>query len=719
MNGAPSMTIASLQTEAERGLVRLEQWLEHERDQLPLWLPVALGIGIAAWFFFRDDQAWAATIVGGLALALAGVAIGWQQRTGRLCLLGGLFLAAGCALIWARADSLTAPILMRPVVTIFEARVERIEQQTAKAQSRLILEPDRASGLPPRIRVTVKDEYSVKGLGVGERISLRARLVPPPEAPVPGAYDFARTAWFMKLGATGSAIAPIARIGAPPRESSSLRAQLSAHVRSKLDGSAGGIAAAFASGDRGGIAPEDEDAMRDSGLTHLLSISGLHITAVVAATLFATLRLLALSPMLALRYPLPLIAAGMGALAGIGYTLLTGAEVPTIRSCIAALLVLAGLAIGREAITLRLVATGALIILLLWPESLIGPSFQLSFAAITVIVALHESSWVQRWTMRRDEPLVSGLIRAVGALLLTGIAVEVALAPIALFHFHKSGVYGALANVIAIPLTTFVTMPLEALALIFDSVGAGAPFWWLTGLSLEFLLWLARTTAAFPGAVAMTPEIPTSAFALIVAGGLWLALWTSRSRLFGLIPIAAGAAMALAVPTPDLLITGDGKHLLVRNSAGQMALLRPKAGDYIRDVLAERSGTLEALADMDRVAGAKCGRDMCAMTVTHNGRDWRIAATRSDYLLPWAAFMQTCTSVDIIVSSRRLPRKCKARWVTADRMLLAKTGGMAIELGAPKIRTVIEPDDDHPWRRIRVPTSSIAQYRRNNPASLP
>lgn len=713
------MTIARLQTGATRAHGWIEQWLEHERDQLPLWLPVALAVGIAAWFFFADDQAWIATIVGGLAVASAGVAIGWEHRIGRTCLLGGLFVAAGCALIWVRADSLAAPVLTRPVVASFEARVERIELQTAKSQSRLILQPSDTSRLPPRIRVTVKDEHNVAGLNVGERIALRARLVPPPEAPVPGAYDFARTAWFMRLGATGSAIEPIMRIDAVPQLAPSLRARLSAHVRSQLDGSAGGIAAAFASGDRGGIAPEDEDAMRDSGLTHLLSISGLHITAVVAATLFATLRLLALSPTLALRYPLPLVAAGMGALAGIGYTLLTGAEVPTIRSCIAALLVLAGLAIGREALTLRLVATGALIILLIWPESLISPSFQLSFAAITVIVALNDSPFVQRWTMRRDEQVVAGLARAAGTLVLTGLAVEVALVPIAMFHFHKSGVYGALANVIAIPLTTFVTMPLEALALIFDIVGAGAPFWWLTGLSLEFLLWLARTTSAFPGAVAITPEIPSGAFSLIIAGGLWLALWKSRARLLGLIPVTLGTAMALMVRPPDMLITGDGKHLLVRNSTGTMALLRPKAGDYIRDVLGERSGTLETLADMDSVAGAKCGRDMCTMSVNQNGQEWRIAATRSDYFLPWVAFMDTCASVDIIVSDRRLPRTCKARWVTADRALLAQTGGMAIQFGTSSVRTVIQPDDDHPWRRSRTPTPRIAQYRRSKPASFP
>ena len=214
--------------------------------------------------------------------------------------------------------------------------------------------------------------------------------------------------------------------------------------------------------------------MRRSGLAHLLSVSGLHLTAVVGAVMLLTLRLLALSPALALRFRLILVAAAAGALAGIAYTLLTGAEVPTVRSCIAALLVLLGIALGREALTLRLVAVGALVVLLLWPESLPGASFQMSFAAIIAIVALHESPRVQAWVSRRDEVWPLRLGRFLFGLILTGLAVELALMPIALFHFHKAGLYGALANVVAIPLTTFVIMPLEALALLLRPRSASA-----------------------------------------------------------------------------------------------------------------------------------------------------------------------------------------------------------------------------------------------------
>ena len=100
-----------------------------------------------------------------------------------------------------------------------------------------------------------------------------------------------------------------------------------------------------------------------------------------------------------------------------------------------------------------------------------------------------------------------------------------------MFHFHKAGLYGVLANLFAIPLTTFVIMPLEALALLFDIVGLGAPLWFLTGLALDGLLWIAHAVAASRGAVAMLAAMPGWALASIVVGGLWLCLWTTRPRL--------------------------------------------------------------------------------------------------------------------------------------------------------------------------------------------
>ena len=181
----------------------------------------------------------------------------------------------------------------------------------------------------------------------------------------------------------------------------------------------------------------------------------------------------------------------------------------------------------------------------------------------------------------REEGPLFRLGRNTIALLLSGVAVEIALAPIALFHFHREGLYGALANIIAIPVTTFIVMPLEVLALLFDAVGLGAPFWWLTGKAIALLLSIAHTAGSAPGAVALLPGVRRGAFALIVAGGLWVCLWRTRLRWLGALPFAAGAAWPLSMPAPDLLVTGDGRHLALRGADGSYALLRPKAyGTY-------------------------------------------------------------------------------------------------------------------------------------------
>ncbi len=676
---------------------RVEAILDAERDQLALWLPVAIGSGIAAWFVLDDADAWRAWLIVMIAIIMVSRLLPVGGRARRVMLIGALASAFGMVAIWARATWVAAPVLVRPAVVEFVGTVERIEAQTAKDRTRLTIDPAHASTLPPRVRVNVDDVMMPQDLRVGEILKLRARLVGPQNASIPGGFDFARAAWFQRLGATGKAIGPVVRIGPAQATGADLRGRLSTHIRSRLDGSAGGIAAAFATGDRGGITQEDEDAMRASGLTHLLSVSGLHVTAVVGAAIFLSLRLLALSSTLALRMPLLLISALIGALAGIGYTLLTGAEVPTVRSCVAAVLVLGGIAVGREAFTLRLVATGAIVVLLLWPESLIGPSFQLSFAAITSIVALHETPVMRRFSARGDDRWPRRFGRAIIGLLVTGIVVEAALAPIALFHFHKSGLYGAFANMIAIPLTTFVIMPLEALALVFDVVGLGAPFWWATGSSLQALLGLARVVANVPGAQAALASVPIGAFGLMIGGGLWLMLWRGRMRLLGCPLIAVGVLWSVTAPAPDLLVTGDGMHMAVRGSDDRLATLRPRAGEYVRSVLSERAGLIGDLDDLDVMPGADCSADICRVDLTRNGRAWRIVATRSHYLIAPNLLRGECAAADIVVSGRRLPDWCHPRWFKADRTLLAKTGGLAITLASGRVETVAEGEGAHPW----------------------
>ena len=395
--------------------------------------------------------------------------------------------------------------------------------------------------------------------------------------------------------------------------------------------------------------------------------------------------------------------------------LLTGAQVPTVRSCVAAVLILGGIALGRDAISIRLIAVGALVVLLFRPEALAGASFQMSFAAVTAIVALHSTAWSRRWFQRQDEGIVMRIGRAGLAMVLTGLAVEAALIPFALYHFHRSGLYGVGANIIAIPLTTFVIMPLEAGALLFDTIGLGKPLWWLCGATIDGLLKLAHTVASASGAVVMTPSMPAWAFGLMVVGGIWLCLWTRRWRLLGLVPLLVGAVGAAAARTPDLLITGDGVHLAVVHD-GEPLVLRDRAGDYVRALFAEASGFDGDPADLGSQPFSTCSKDACVARIARGAAEWRVLATRSSTLIDWATITRACASADIVVSDRRLPRGCTPHWLKLDRGTLAGTGGLAIYLeGTPHIETVAERVGAHPWRPSLAKRPRISGRGRSTP----
>ncbi len=689
---------------------QIELWLEVERDQLALWVPVALGTGIALWFAFPLRSQWIGVMLFGLALGCCGFALGSHRRLGRAVMLFGVLMTLGCGLIWLRAVTVATPILARPVIASFSATITQVDVQSARDRVRLTLTPD-DKGLPPLVRVNVQSKLLPHGLVAGERVKLRARLLPPPEASLPGGYDFARGAWFMGLGATGRAFDQVERLGPRKISGDTMHDQLTRLLLKRMPGSAGGIGASFISGDRGAISPADENSMRASGLTHLVSVSGLHITVAVTGTMVLTLRLLALFPFFALRLPVIAIAATIGAAMGIFYTVITGAEVPTIRSCVAALLVIAGVVLGREAVTLRLVASGAIVVLILWPESLMGPSFQLSFIAVTSIIAFNEHPRARRLMQTHEgDSLAARIGREIISLVITGAVVEAALAPILFFHFHRAGIYGSLANIVGIPLTTFFIMPMEALGLIFEPVHLSAPFWWLANLGLQVLLWISNTVVAMPGAVTMLPEVPYFAFAMVAVGGLWLMLWKTRPRFWGLVPVSVGVVWALLTPPPDVLVTGDGKHMVVRTDDGKVAILRDRAHDYVRTQLGAREGFAGTLAPLDESHGAVCNDDLCRVDVMRGGQKWTIVATRSPYNLPWAQFVSLCAAVDVVVSDRKLPAACQPRWIKADKWMLRANGGLALNLLAHSVQTTKTANDEHPWV-IHIHTKPTAPRR--------
>ncbi len=685
-------------------------------DRAP-WLAVIFAAGIITWFVLPGPWQWCGALAGGGALAAAALLV-WRpgsladetRANLRLAIITcGLIFAFGIATVWTRSALVGAEPIARPMVVMIDGKVLEREDQPAEERLRLTLAMrDAETGTARKVRVNVPltalgDGGVPAGLAEGAVIRLRARLMPPASPMLPGSYDFARAAWFQGLSATGTIVGPLSVIS--PAEGSGgiavLQRTLSEHVRARVPGSPGAIAAAFASGDRGGITEADASAMRDAGLTHLLSISGLHVSAVIAAAYFAVLRVLALWPALALRVRLPVVAASAGALAGIGYTLLTGAEVPTVRSCVAALLVLGALALGRDALSMRMLALAAGFVLLLWPESAIGPSFQMSFSAVLALIALSNAAPIKSFLAPREEPWFVRIGRHTVMLFLTGVVIELALMPIVAFHFHRAGMYGALANVAAIPLVTFVAMPMIAVGFLADLVGAGAPFWWVVEKALALLLRIAHFTSAQAGAVRLMPQVGGWAVALFAVGGLWLALWQGWVRLAGLVPVAAATVLAAATPIPDVLVAGDGQQVGITvpglDEETRLLSLRDSRSSYTRDNLMELAGVGAEPVPLAEWEGARCSSAFCRVSIERGGKSWVLLLARGRDMVNERALAAACGQADIVISERFLPRSCRPRWLKADRRFLAKSGGIAVNLADERITTVAESQGEHGW----------------------
>ena len=686
---------------------RIETFLlDRPFERMP-WLAAAMLFGIAAWFAMPGPADWLTFI--GVCTAVAGAAllIGTERwPVLRSAIVGvAVMLAAGCLLIWARSELVGTPPISGPRVTTVEARVlERVEQPARGRAQIVVATRDPLDERPIRVRLHVTPDRDDPVLQEGAVFRARIRMIPPQRAAVPGAYDFARSAWFEGLAATGSLLEAPSIEASGSRSDGGLgavRRNLSSHVRGRVaeagtrDRSATAIAATLVTGDRGAIEEDDAQAMRDAGLAHLLSISGLHVGAVIGIAWFAAMRLLALWPRLALRVRLPLVASVAAAMTGIAYTVLSGAALPTVRACIAALLVLVALALGRQALSMRLIALAAMVVMLFWPESVIGPSFQLSFAAVIAIVALHNTAPMRRMRDRAGRGLADRVRIAFLTLLFTGIAVELALMPFVLLHFHRAGTYGAIANLAAIPLTTIVVMPALGLGLMLDLVGLGGPAYWVAGHALQAVLAIARSASGSPGSVVLLGGDVGAGLLLFTTGGLWLAIWSGRIRLWGLVPMALGPLSFAASRPADLMVTGDGRHVVV-NDGRDSYFLKTRPG-FTRDTLLEMSGLADKEPrDITQFPDARCNADFCVLPVRTDGETRHILIARRRAEADFEQLVAACRESDVVVA-QQMPEACRPRMLLADRALLSRRGGMAMRLDDGTTRFVRPAADEHGW----------------------
>lgn len=644
--------------------------LAHEVDDRRgfLFLPVAFGLGIALYLGAAHEPAVAA---GPLSLlVLLGLAVACRSRPLAFYLLAGLAtVAAGFSTASLQVARIAHPVLSAPRdgVTV-SGLVEAVEarprgSRITLAVSGLEPKPDPA---PQRVRLSLGGGAPP---ALGSEVTVRANLAPPPGPAYPGGFDFGRAAWFEGIGATGFAVGRVnvtpatAPAGLGLRLAAGLEASrqaMAARIRAAVPGEAGEVAVALVTGLRGGVPADLEEAMRVSGLSHVLSISGLHM-ALVATTVFILARLLlTLLPGLALRRPVKAWAAVPALAAATYYLMLAGPELATQRSYIMTLLVLIGVMVGRPAFTARTLALAALVVMALAPWALLDPGAQMSFAATLALVVSYDRGGRQVLMLARRAPGFAGRALHYGlALVMTSLAAGLATAPYAAFHFQRLAPLSLIANMAAMPLSSFIIMPAGLFGALLMPFGWDGPCWQVMGWGIDGMSAVARFVAALPGADGGLRALPLASLILLTLALLCFCLL--RTRLVLVSPVLAALALLpmATAERPDVLIDAQGRTVAVRGPDGQMALM----GDRSRG-LAERFSAAQWLAAEGRrgaedVALGRCDEAGCTLPLAGGG----LVA----YPLSRAALAEDCRRATLIITRFAPPAECAAELVRLPR----------------------------------------------------
>ncbi|MGV6873724.1 ComEC/Rec2 family competence protein [Pseudochelatococcus sp. B33] len=727
-----------------RWRVRLTGWLalEAERRRLFLWLPVAYGTGVAFYFAAdREPAPWSGPVAAAVMIAVAVMLRGhWRARTAAMA-AGVLFL--GFSMAAMRTQWVAQPVLNRTVIAPVTGFVRSVEERPQGP--RAIIDVEDIGGLaagerPARVRIGLRRGTAI---APGTRIVATARLVPPPQPARPGGYDFARDAFFGGIGAVGSVngrVEAIAGRHPPTPPGARLAAWIDNHRNAltrriieagggPLQGSGHGkdgeerargqeaaFVAALVTGKRGMLTDETNESLRAAGIYHVVSIGGFHMTLVAGTIFFLARALLALSPGMALRRPVRKAAAVAG-IAGAGvYCVFSGAGIDTLRALVVTLIVMGAILADRPALSMRNLALAAFVCLTFQPETLLGPSFQMSFAGVAALIALFER-WSDGARAHGMMPLREGgglhlpdaglrggrLYRLVVVSTATTVVAMLATGPFSTYHFQTFNPWGLVGNAFGLPLVELLVMPLAFMGVMAYPLGLDGPFWHLAGLAAAPVLAGSTIIEGFAGAVVVVPSFGPGVLVLLVAALLWTCLWTTPLRWFAILPAGLGVALAAMPDRPDMLIDREGRGAMVRAADGRYLVLgRPSA--FTVEQWLRSDGDPRRAGDPSLRAGVACDRIGC-VTVLPEGRSVAFA-------LDERAAYEDCTRAAVVVTRWRAPENCAARHVI-DRTDLDRHGALALIFEGDDLVIRGRPDgengnvragdagssDNRPWRR--------------------
>ncbi len=680
--------------------------LDAEQGRWFLWLPVFFGAGIGIYFELLEEPPFSLS----LGLLVAALALRMMARANLfaffvtsivLCMSAGFFTAK------LRTDIMAAPVLDRHGAYDLEGFVESFDRQTPKRGRAVIRltsmkyrEAD-VAGRPFRVRVSVRGEQT---LTPGAAIKLRAILGPPPEPVMPGGDDFARLSYYQGIGASGYSLSkPEALEGRElpldlkfRARLAELRARIGKRITTVLPGQTGEIAAALTVGQTAGLDDTSMNDLRGSGLAHVISISGLHMS-LVAGTVFWFLRwLIALFPSIALRFSARAMAGGAGLICVTIYLALSGAAIAAVRSYIMIAVVFLAILLNRPALSLRNVALAGILILIVLPDSLIDISFQMSFAATAALIAGYErfGRYLHFEAKSVGERLTWQPVYILGGVLVTTATAGLAVEPFSAYHFHNLTVYSALGNLLGGPPVDLLTMPAMIVALI--AMPFGLDEWPLKamGWGIDGMMIVAKWVASIPGSLIAVPAFPFAALLIIICGGLWLVIWRRPWRLFGLVIIGAGVALTSIHNKPDIYVDRDAKVVAVRDKDGKLQAPKSRRAFYTMSQWLKSDGDGRAPKDASTGAGWQCDAYSCLALV--KGR-------LVSFIAKPDAIHDDCERAAIMAAPMDIRPPCPAPKIILDRGALWERGSAAIKItdAGLILYTASERRGVRPWSPAR------------------
>lgn len=674
-----------------RGLLRLADALtariahdaaaEAASGRLILWLPAAFAAGILLYFGASTEPSLAASLV--LVTLLAGAAVAARARPVMFALTSVLLATvAGFAAGGARTALIAHETIVPPKTPVrLSGFIERVERRTTGDRILLRLDGNAVRGLataPTLVRLSLRKGWAPP---VGSHVTQLAQLLPPSGPAMPGAHDFGRAPWFQGIGAIGYGLGrPKAAPARDPPLSVRLamaldgvRQSLSARIRASLSGVPAEVAVALVAGDRSGIPHAVEESMRVSGLSHILSISGLHM-ALVAGTLFALARgVLALVPGLALAWPIKSMAALIALSGSAFYLVLSGNDVPAQRSFVMTGLVLAGVMVGRPSLSLRSVGVAAVLVLALTPEAALDPGTQMSFAATLALVAAYERLQPLRAIPRPDGiagAVVSWVAVLVAGTALTSLVAGLATAPYGIFHFQRVAPYGLLANLAAMPAVSFLVMPAGLAGVLLMPFGWDHLAWPVMGRGIEIMTAVSDWVGTLPGADVRAAFIGAGTLLWLSLALLALCLLRGVLTLAALVPLGIAGFVAGAPMRPDLLVAPDAQTVAVRMPDGRLSVLGASGQKLVVEQWLTREGDRRTAGTRDLAAGFTCDPLGCTAPLPGGGT---IAVSRRAESLD-----ADCLNSRMVVTRDAPPRACPADVLTLEK--LVRTGTLAFSL---------------------------------------